>query len=206
VLALFVFTIWVLNVIGLGVNDTGTPIPDTGSVRDVFPLASGGNVTLTVPLVVPVTVGENSTLKAHIPPAATGVVVVKLQGGGLVIPVVLSLKPAVATGLLTVSEAAPLFVKVTLVAAELLFIGWSGKLTELGVNVSKGPHELQPVPLIFTNCALVGSLSWIASVALCAPSVGLNLMPIEHDEVVPAHVLLTMVKSGSPEIVADVAA
>jgi hypothetical protein len=63
-------------------------------------------------------------------------------------------------GSITNSEEAPLFVKVTLLPAELVFIVWGGKFMELGVNVSNGPLQLvQPVPVIVTNCALVGSLS-----------------------------------------------
>lgn len=48
-----------LSMSGLGVNDTGSPSPDTGRVSDAFPFASAGNVVLTVPLIgLPDTVGE----------------------------------------------------------------------------------------------------------------------------------------------------
>jgi hypothetical protein len=47
--------------------------------------------------------------------------------------------------------------------------------------------------VIGTNCALVGSLSWIARVALCSPTVpGLKVMPIAHDDFVPVQVLLAI--------------
>jgi|SRR5580704_132100 hypothetical protein len=135
VFVLFVFTIWALKVMVLGVNDTGTPTPETSRVSEVFPCPSFGNVVLTVPFVVPLTVGEKVTLKEHDAPAATTVDAVTLQTGALR-PVVFSLKPAVATGFVIVSELVPLFMNVTLVAGEVSFIVSAGKVMELGVNVS----------------------------------------------------------------------
>ena len=66
----------------------------------------------------------------------------------------------------------------------------------------------QAVLNTFTNCALVGSLSWIANVALtCEVEDGLKVMPITHEDFVPVQVLLVIEKSVvSPESVADVAA
>jgi hypothetical protein len=148
VLALFVFGKVGLNMTGLGVNDTGSPSPVTGSVSNVFPFASAGNVVLTVPFALPDTVGEKITLNEQDPPEGTTVEVVVLQTLP-VSPVVLTLKPVLATGLVIVSEEAPLFVNVTLVAKELVFIVWGGKFMKLGVNVSNGPLQLvQPVPVI----------------------------------------------------------
>jgi hypothetical protein len=118
VLVLAVFTICGLNVIVLGVNDVGKPSPETLSVSDVFPCASAGNVVLTVPFTGPLTVGAETTLKEHVPPDGTTVDAVTLQTGA-VSPVTLTVKPVVGTGLVIVSEAAPLLVKVTLTAAEL---------------------------------------------------------------------------------------
>jgi hypothetical protein len=119
----------------VGVNDTGTPTPETGRVSPVFPCPSFGNVVLTVPVVVPLTVGEKVTLKEHDPPAATTVDAVMLQTCPLR-PVVLTLKPAVATGFVIVSELVVLLVNVTSVAGEVSFIVSAGKVMELGVNVS----------------------------------------------------------------------
>jgi hypothetical protein len=104
-------------------------------MREVSPCPSFGNVVFTVPFVVPLTVGEKVTLKEHVPPAATTVDAVMLQIGALR-PVVLSLKPAVATGFVIVSEVLLLLVNVTFVFAEVSFIVSGGKVMELGVNVS----------------------------------------------------------------------
>jgi hypothetical protein len=50
---------------------------------------------------------------------------------------------------------------------------------------------MQPDPVIATACALVGSLSWIQSVALCGPAVpGLKVIPIAHEVFSPTQLLL----------------
>jgi hypothetical protein len=194
VFALVVFIISALKATGLGVNDIAEPSPDTFIDSKVFPWPSFGKVVFTVPVVTPVTVGSNATLKEHVPPAATVVDAVTLQIGALS-PVVLSLKPADATGFVIVSELVLLLVNVTFVAAELTLSVCDPKVMELGVNVSYAElqPETQPEPVIGTNCALVGSLSWIASVALCVPvEPGLKVMPIAHSDFVPVQVLLAI--------------
>ena len=136
VLALVVLIFLALIATGLGVNDVPEPSPDTFRESPMLPCPSFGNVVFTVPAAGPVTVGSKTTLKEHDAPAATTVEAVMLQIGA-VRPVVLTLKPALATGLVIVNEPLLLlFVKVTLVAAELTPFVCDAKWIGLGVNVS----------------------------------------------------------------------
>jgi hypothetical protein len=135
VFALVVLIIWALNATGLGVNDVAEPSPDTFMESIVLLWPSLLNVVLIVPVAAPVTVGSKAALNEQDAPAATTVEADVLQIGA-VRPVVLTLKPAVGSGLVIVSETEELFVNVTFVFAELTPFGCDPKLMGLGVNVS----------------------------------------------------------------------
>ena len=98
---------------------------------------------------------------------------------------------AVRKGLAGVKVPVPAYLNVTFVFLLAVFMICALKVMLDGLNDSK----LLPVPVIPTNCGLVGSLSWMTSVALFAPGTsGSKVIPMTQLVVIaPVQVLLAMV-------------